>query len=270
MTNIPDYKQTEMGLIKYVRVVEGLPLSEDIVDSLVQKDIKKDKMNYLNPRRILGVVPVEPDGSFHIRVPAETPLNFQLLDENHMSVARQEAWTWVMGNENRGCIGCHEDRELSPPNILVAAVSKPAVDLSLSADKRKTVDFQHQVAPIIRQKCSTDNCHVTGKILPDLEEKTGTVGKESSQHVFEILTKTTIRGQGERYIIPGNAKASPLIRHLFEMREISNKKTYADDSIDRASNKELTEQEQMIFVEWIDTGAFWDLSPFKMHGSQEN
>jgi hypothetical protein len=80
--------------------------------------------------RILGIAPVEEDGSFHIRVPSERPITFQLLDKDYQTLRTQHAWTWVMGNENRGCIGCHEDRELTPPNYLAKAVLKPPVDLT--------------------------------------------------------------------------------------------------------------------------------------------
>lgn len=77
--------------------------------------------------RILGSAPVEPDGSFHIRVPAKTPLTFKLIDKTGREVGRQVSPTWVMPRESRGCIGCHEDSELAPPNQLPQALVKPAV-----------------------------------------------------------------------------------------------------------------------------------------------
>jgi hypothetical protein len=79
--------------------------------------------------RTLGEAPVEADGSFHIEVPAETPLRFQLLDAEDRVIAEQDSWTWVMPREMRGCIGCHEDREMVAPNVLADAVVKPAVRL---------------------------------------------------------------------------------------------------------------------------------------------
>jgi hypothetical protein len=79
--------------------------------------------------RILGEAPIEADGSFHIEVPASTPVRFQLLDAEGETIAEQHTWTWVMPREWRGCIGCHEDREMVAPNILAEAVVKPAVRL---------------------------------------------------------------------------------------------------------------------------------------------
>jgi hypothetical protein len=79
--------------------------------------------------RTLGEAPVEKDGSFHIEVPAGVPLRFELLDGRGAEVARQDSWTWVMPREWRGCIGCHEDREMVPPNLMADAFTKPAVRL---------------------------------------------------------------------------------------------------------------------------------------------
>ncbi len=70
---------------------------------------------------VLGEVPVEPDGSFFLQVPAKTPLQLETLDGKGGSILAMNSWFWVMPGERRGCIGCHEDRELTPPNRSVSA-----------------------------------------------------------------------------------------------------------------------------------------------------
>ena len=264
MTNNRSKKTLKPGSIKFVRILEGLPLTDEDISSLSESDFSNSGRKYLNPRRILGLAPVEKDGSFQVRVPAQTPVNFQLLDKNYFTVDKQEAWTWVIGNENRGCIGCHEDRELSPPNVLVDAVIKPAVDLTLSEDEVRTVDFRNQIAPLIKTKCATELCHVNGKISPNLEEKNDSNNESFSRHIFEVLLNAIDRKEGKSYILPGNAKDSPLIRHIFKLGENPNEITITHDHMRETSKKELTEQERIIFIEWIDTGAFWDLSSLKM------
>jgi hypothetical protein len=77
------------------------------------------------PERLIGEVPLEPDGSFHLEVPAATPLRLQTLDGGGTVVRAMRSWLWVMPREARGCIGCHEDRELAPPNRHVLALRKP-------------------------------------------------------------------------------------------------------------------------------------------------
>jgi Hydrazine synthase alpha subunit middle domain/WD40-like Beta Propeller Repeat len=218
------------GTIKHVRVIEGLP------------------------RRILGVAPVEPDGSFHIRVPAETPITFQLLDENFLALRTQRAWTWVMGNENRGCIGCHEDRELSPPNRLVTAIAKPPVDLVLPPARRRTVDFRHQIAPIIAARCATTGCHVAGQAAPVLGEA-GTLMSESVlRTVYGSLLEQPEGHPDGRYVVPGRARESPLIRLL--LRRDTDSRPTAGTPHDVLGRREL-----ILFIEWVDLGAEWESRP---------
>ncbi len=80
----------------------------------------------------LGEAPVEADGSFHLRVPANLPLRLELLGDRNQ-VLRQGAWIYARNKEARGCIGCHEDPELTPANREPLALRKPAVDLTHAA-----------------------------------------------------------------------------------------------------------------------------------------
>jgi len=66
--------------------------------------------------RLLAEVPVREDGSFYLRVPARRALRLETIDAAGKLLQAMENWIWVMPNEQRGCIGCHEDRERTPPN----------------------------------------------------------------------------------------------------------------------------------------------------------
>lgn len=77
----------------------------------------------------LGEVPLEEDGSFYIELPADTPVRLETLDAAGRLVRGPSAWIWVRPNERRGCIGCHEDRELAPENRVPRAVQDPPVVL---------------------------------------------------------------------------------------------------------------------------------------------
>jgi hypothetical protein len=83
---------------------------------------------------VLGRVDLEEDGSFHIELPGDTPLKFRTIDAQGVEVIGPSDWIWVRPNERRGCVGCHEDRELSPENRVPIAVTKPPVPLSLSPE----------------------------------------------------------------------------------------------------------------------------------------
>jgi hypothetical protein len=79
--------------------------------------------------RVLGEVSLEKDGSFSLEVPADTPLRLETLDAGNKVVMSQQTWIWVRHNEKRGCIGCHEDKELAPDNQLPMAIAKPPAQL---------------------------------------------------------------------------------------------------------------------------------------------
>lgn len=74
---------------------------------------------------VLGRVPVEADGSFHLRIPPRTPLRLETYDAEGNLIRAMRSWMWVMPNEKRGCIGCHEDRDLAPRNRHVFALQRP-------------------------------------------------------------------------------------------------------------------------------------------------
>jgi len=218
-------KEMVPGSIKEVRIVEAMARTEeDLRDGAIA------------PRRVLGVAPVEPDGSFHVRVPAETPLAFQLLDEQGMAVAGQLSWTWVMPGESRLCIGCHEDRERVPPNRLAQAILKPEVPMTPPPEARRSVDYVRQVAPILRERCAA--CHGPEGAAPAL------TGGDSD---FDALL-----GPGSPYLVPGSARQSLLLRPLLRARG-------AGDGADgHHGPSRLTEGEWRTLVEWIDLGAFYD------------
>jgi hypothetical protein len=132
------------------------------------------------------------------------------------------------------------------------------------------VDFQHQIAPIIETKCATENCHAGGNASPNLEQKQGIDKTTSSRRIFEQLLKTTDRSDRSEFVNPGTARESALIRHLLG-GQISFENTENIKNINPLPQEsQLTTEEKLLFIEWIDTGAFWDLSLFKSHGSQNN
>lgn len=239
-SNLFNGEELAPGSIKFVRVIEGVPaLSEASTGA----------------RRLLGIAPVEVDGSFHIRVPAETPITFQLLDEDYVALRAQQAWTWVIGNENRGCIGCHEDRELSPPNRVVDAVLKPAVELTLPPERRRTVDFVHQVAPILEARCATSGCHVTGAATPNLEvaEASG-----RAEQTYRTLLNPISGRESERYVVLGRARESVLIRTLFGRSIGSDNTPYSRTVRQMPPGDTLSLRERILLTEWVDLGAPWD------------
>ncbi len=71
--------------------------------------------------------PLEEDGSFFVRVPPDQPLLVDVLDAAGAAGERSRTPIWVRPRETRGCVGCHEAPDVSPPNRRPRAVAHDAV-----------------------------------------------------------------------------------------------------------------------------------------------
>lgn len=67
----------------------------------------------------LGTVPLAPDGSFAVEVPADTAIAFQAVDAEGRSELNEMSWIYVRPGETRGCVGCHQPRQVTPPSSTV-------------------------------------------------------------------------------------------------------------------------------------------------------
>ncbi len=191
------------GEAKRLRVLEGLP-----------RRVGERRQTGLLPTRLLGEINLEEDGSFNIQTPANIPIRLQVLDARGMAL-RSSAWIWVKNRESRGCIGCHEDGELTPENRLAQALTRPSIPLTLPPEKRRTVDFRRDVAPILAAKCATQACHAGGL------------------------------GVFSKFIHPGQARTSPLVRSVLGHAK----------PMPPGGSPPLTPDEKRTIIEWIDLGA---------------
>ncbi len=79
----------------------------------------------------LGTVPLAPDGSFSVEVPADMPLALQAVDAEGRSELNEMSWLYVRPGEHRSCLGCHQSREATPSSkgSLADALRSPPVKL---------------------------------------------------------------------------------------------------------------------------------------------
>ena len=97
-----------------VRVVEGVPVTGRHSTQTNRWEVWRNHGGML--ARALGTVPLAPDGSFHVRVPADRLLHFQVLDADRQVVGNQLTWIYVRPGETRGCVGCHERPDSAAPH----------------------------------------------------------------------------------------------------------------------------------------------------------
>ncbi len=265
------------GTVARLRVLEGIPLrAEDWPQDLAAAPESSAGFTIhglppLARRRMLGEIDVQPDGSFNIEVPANTHIELQILDRDGMAL-RTCTWIWAKNHEPRGCIGCHEDPELTPENLFMNALAGPSTPLTLPPARRRTVDFRRDVMPIIAAKCLP--CHRQDGSPPRLDG--GPPRRDGGErfvarnladnfnqaYIALLATEGSGDASAYRYVHPGRARTSPLIWHLFG-RNTSRPwdETAVSEKVKLIPPGEsvpLTADERRTFVEWIDMGALWD------------
>ncbi len=108
---------------------------------------------------VLGLVPVEADGSACFFVPAGKVLYFQVLDENFNELQRMRSVVQLQAGETRGCIGCHEDRMSTPPvsGTIRLAMQRPPRQLEPPPWGAGPFAYEKVVQPVWDAKCVS--CH---------------------------------------------------------------------------------------------------------------
>jgi len=81
---------------------------------------------------LLGTSAVESDGSFYVQVPADKPLQIELLDGEGKTLKRERGWWWMRRGEQRICVGCHAGPETSPENAVPAVLLKTTKPVNLT------------------------------------------------------------------------------------------------------------------------------------------
>ncbi|HZQ22619.1 MAG TPA: hypothetical protein VFA89_07435 [Terriglobales bacterium] len=84
--------------------------------------------------KLLGAARIERDGSFYLRVPADQPLQLELLDSAGNSVKKEEGWFWMRRGEQRICVGCHAGPEVAPENAVPTVLLRSTIAADLTGD----------------------------------------------------------------------------------------------------------------------------------------
>jgi len=145
------------GTVAKLLVLESLPKPINFTGGM-------DPLSYVGTftlPRVLGTVPVEPDGSAHFAVPALRPVFFVALDANGRAVKRMQSFTQLMPGEHQGCTGCHEERVSAPRPYAaagaVAASRRAPAPIDATGRAFDVPDFPRHVQPVLDRHCV--RCH---------------------------------------------------------------------------------------------------------------
>lgn len=149
----------ERGSVKKLMVLESLPKPINFTGGM-------DPLSYVGTfslPRVLGTVPVEPDGSAYFAAPALRALFFVALDDKGRAVKRMQSFTQLMPGEYQGCTGCHEPRTQAPRAYSARSTStaralRRSPSLIDPRDRMFDVpDFPRHIQPILDRHCV--KCH---------------------------------------------------------------------------------------------------------------
>ena len=142
------------GQVRRLLVLETLPKPVNFSGG----PVPLTHLGTFNLERALGTVPVEPDGSAHMELPANRPVFFVALDANDLSVKRMHSFVSVMPGETTSCVGCHETRTTAVPvRPSLAALRRPPSRVEPFEHLPDVPDFARDVQPILDRHCV--RCH---------------------------------------------------------------------------------------------------------------
>ncbi|MEW6307052.1 MAG: SUMF1/EgtB/PvdO family nonheme iron enzyme, partial [Verrucomicrobiota bacterium] len=109
-------------------------------------------------RRILGTVPVQPDGTAYFRVPANTPISVQPLDAEGKALQLMRSWFTAMPGEHVSCVGCHEKQNHAPSTAAAQAfLRRVPEEITPWYGPVRGFSYDREVQPVIDKFCV--GCH---------------------------------------------------------------------------------------------------------------
>jgi len=237
-------ERVKPGAVKSLRVVEVAEKRFWTHTEWPGQGVECPAMNWhdFNAKRILGTVPVEPDGSACFEVPADRFVYFQLLDENGMMIQSMRSGTIVRPGETAGCVGCHESRLSAVPSDLRDATRRLPRRLEPWYGPERLFSYTQEVQPVFDKNCV--RCHDFDKPGSKRLVLTGDRGLGFNYSYHELWTKPYLRtvGAGPAEIQPPYSWGSHASRIVKVLREGHNDVKLDKESFDR-------------LVTWIDINA---------------
>ena len=190
--------------------------------------------------RVLGTVPVEPDGSAYAELPALRSLFFVALDGDGLAVKRMQSFLTLMPGETTSCVGCHEPRTTAPAASTPLAGRRPPSRIEPIAGVPDVFDFPRDIQPILTRLCLP--CHDCDRAEGGLA-LSGDRGPVFSISYYTLTARNLVsdgrNGAGNHPPRSIGSSAS----HLFK---------YCDGSHYQA---QAADRERLMLRLWIDSGA---------------
>jgi len=193
--------EVQRGRIKHLAVME----------QVVHTTPRGGAMGVGNPfyvNRLIGLVPVEKDGSAHFEVPALRSLYFHALDADGKMLMTMGSDMYAMPNERRSCVGCHEGRK----HVSAPATGRPPLALGKPPVRPRManwgtngiIEYEAVVQPVFDKYCV--RCHSGPKPdgTLDLSGSRTTVFNMSYMELVDKALVHFVPGAGHTHAQPTN------------------------------------------------------------------
>ncbi|MEW8053096.1 MAG: hypothetical protein AB2792_02400 [Candidatus Thiodiazotropha sp.] len=116
----PAQTRADQRRARFLRLIKQVTLPDD--DVLEFPNSAFGATAQFGMREVIGYAPIEPDGSVQVKVPANVPVSFSILDANGRRIDQShDFWLQFRPGEVVSCGGCHDADSTLPHGRLSAA-----------------------------------------------------------------------------------------------------------------------------------------------------
>ena len=120
-----------------------------------------------DPKRILGEAKIYEDGSACFRVPAKTPVYFQIVNQDGHVIQTMRSWSTLQPGETFSCVGCHEDKNsIAARGSSSMAMKAGPQELQPFHGPARWFSFEKEIQPILDRNCV--RCHENSERRPPM------------------------------------------------------------------------------------------------------
>jgi len=258
------------GEVKWLRVIEETSRVSPTPGGAYNQTFLISAALAFSVKNVLGIVPVEPDGSAHFEVPSGRAVYFQALDGEGRLIQSMRTFVQAAPGVTRSCIGCHEHKESAPSNGgMPRAPQREAHRLAPESWGSGFIDYPGMVQPILDRHCVP--CHGGEKGFAGRLDLTGGWTEHFNISYENLVSRRET--QLTAYLISGidcmNGTANWSARVFPPRSHGSATAPLAKELIGGHGGRipDLSRKERDLLLAWIDTnGVYYGTWNYSKHG----
>ncbi len=240
--------------VSVVRFIRSLQLSQGRIDTGKRRGIST---------QIVGEATISSDGSFSALVPANVPMQFQLIDKNGRVLVNHKPWIHVAPGATERCVGCHATHNQAPAVQTLEARQLPSQNIE--ARRVTQFHFHQDIQPILNENCIS--CHDSANVQgasgynPNRagSQAISLVGRFTPANVtesYQTLTGISRDRSNSALVRTQNSRGSPLMHWLTGSLLTATPPTPFPNPAALVDHSQMLDEDELDKIaRWIDTGT---------------